>query len=168
MEETLQVQGTISVDLFVSSDQKDTDVCLRLTEVYPDGQSILLGESIRRMRFRNGYEVADTSFMENGEIYPVHLEFEALANTFQEGNRIRLIVTSSNYPRYNRNMNTGAEMYPNTNIDTLVNPLIATNTLHLGSDFPSTISFPVGSPMVSANEIPFFNKLQLFPNPRKH
>ncbi len=145
LQEALPVQGKIRVTLFVSSDRIDTDVVLRLTDVFPDGRSMLIGESILRMHFRNGNTIADTAYMEPGAVYEVELEFDHLAHTFDLNHQLRLIITSSNYPRYNRNMNTGGIMYPNGNIDTLVDPLVATNTVFTGQDYPSAMVLPLAA-----------------------
>ncbi len=164
LAEPLRVNGKIEVTLHVTSDRPDTDFALRLTDVQPDGRSILLGEAIQRMRFRNGYTVADTASMVPGEVYEITMKFENLAHTFLPGHKVRLIVTSSNYPRYNRNMNTGAEMYPNGNIDTLVNPLVAHNELMVEGLFPSRMTLPASmtTAVVEAHEVV---QLELFPNP---
>ena len=166
LTQDLVVKGKIKINLFVSSDRLDSDFAIRLTEVYPTGESILLLDGIQRMRFRNGYRIADTASMVPGTIYNIQIELDDIANTFKAGNQLRLIITSSNYPRYNRNMNTGAEMHPNNNYDTLVAPLIATNYIYLNSNFSSKITLPLGfnSPIGISengnNELPV-----LYPNP---
>lgn len=164
LSEDLSLAGKINVNLYVSSDQPDTDFALRLTEVYPDGRSILLGESIQRMRFRHGFRQADEAFMTSGEVYPISLEFEPLANTFKTGNQLRLIISSSNYPRYNRNMNTGGEMYPNSNIDTLVNPQVAMNKVYLNSVYPSNIELPLLGVVDAVAEVEE-SQVWVYPNP---
>lgn len=152
-EQAVELQGSVKGKLYVSSDRKDTDFTLRLTEVYPDGRSMLLGEAVQRMRFREGYAVADTAFMATGEVYPITFEFDPLANTFLPGQSLRLVVSSSNYPRYNRNMNTGGEMYPNGNTDTLVNALVAENTVHLNALYPSQIELPLAAPITALQAV---------------
>ncbi|MDG1333988.1 MAG: CocE/NonD family hydrolase [Crocinitomicaceae bacterium] len=166
LTEDLIVKGKIKVDLFVASDRLDTDFAVRLTEVYPTGESMLLLESIQRMRFRDGYRVTDTASMVPGTIYNIELELDDIANTFKAGHQVRLIITSSNYPRFNRNMNTGGEMHPNGNYDTLVNPLVATNTVFLNATHPSKIILPTGvnNPLMVA-ENPELESLEIFPNP---
>jgi putative CocE/NonD family hydrolase len=165
LTEDLAVKGKIKALLFVSSDKKDTDFALRLTEVHPDGRSFLLNESIQRMRFRNGYTANDTAFMQQGEVYPITLEFDHLAHTFKTGNRLRLIVTSSNYPRYNRNMNTGGDMYPNGNLDTLAGPLVATNALHVQGSQLSRLEIPVAGSVNNSQEALDNEAVVLYPNP---
>ena len=164
LENALTVLGQVRAHLFVQSDREDTDLVLRLTEVYPDGQSILLGETNLRLRFRNGFRQSDEEFMEESNIYPITMEFDNLANTFQAGNRIRLIITSSNYPRLNRNMNTGEEMYPENNLDTLVNPLIATNLIRVQGIYPSRLELPVEHGAV-ATVRPDVIELAMHPHP---
>ena len=166
LSEDLIVKGPIEIDLFVSSDRLDTDFAVRLTEVYPSGASMLLLDDIQRMRFRDGYRITDTASMVPGTIYNIKIVLDDIANTFKAGNQLRLIITSSNYPRYNRNMNTGGEVHPNNNYDTLVNPLIASNTVYLNSDYPSKIILPSGinNPLSLAhNQTP--SAPALFPNP---
>lgn len=165
LQQDLKVQGNIKANIFFKSDRKDTDLTLRLTEVYPDGKSVLLGETVQRMRFREGYTVADTAFMQPNQIYSVNLSFEPLANTFKAGNRIRLIVTSSNYPRYNRNMNTGGEMYPENSLDTLINPLIAHNTVYMEGMYPSRIDLPVVGGTVPTTVPTWEEEIVVYPNP---
>ena len=162
----LRVNGKVTLSLHVASDRKDTDFTARLTDVHPDGQSFLLGETIRRMRFRQGFGTSDTASMVPGQVYEINLDFDHLAHSFLPGHRVRLIVSSSNYPRYNRNMNTGAEMYPNGNMDTLVNPLVAHNKVLVQGNYPSRISLPL-SLSTSIVEPPGQIQLELFPNPAK-
>jgi predicted acyl esterase len=165
LTQDVKVQGKISLHLQVSSDRKDTDMMARITDVYPDGRSILMGETVLRMRFRDGFAVADTAFMTGGTVYPIDLDFEHLAQTFKAGHRIRIIVSSSNYPRFNRNMNTGGDLYPGGNLDTLVGPLIAHNTLHLGSSTLSWVDLPV---QMGASGVEVDRELlewDVFPNP---
>jgi uncharacterized protein len=165
LEEDLVVKGSPVAYLFAASDQKDTGFALRLTDVYPDGRSILLGETILRMRFRNGYTTGDTAFMQPGEVYPITLTFDQLAQTFKAGHRVRLDISSSNYPRYNRNMNTGGEMYPNGNLDTLVNPLVAANTVFMQNNYPSRLELPVVPVEVATREPGWAGAVRQFPNP---
>ncbi|MCB0666003.1 MAG: CocE/NonD family hydrolase [Saprospiraceae bacterium] len=166
LEEPLVIQGSISVNLYVSSDRPDTDFSVRVTDVFPDGRSILLGDGIQRMRFREGFRVQDTMFMHEEEVYLITIELDALAITILPGHQLRLIVTSSNYPRYNRNMNNGLDMYPDNHIDTLINPLIATNHVHTGINFPSHILIPKDEATVAQrNQSLTGLSFRMFPNP---
>lgn len=163
LEQDMVLQGQITLHLHVSSDRTDTDFAIRLTEVYPDGRSIALGQISQRMRFRSGYTMLHEQLMTPGVVYPVTLRFDHLAHTFKAGNRIRLVVSSSNYPWFNRNMNNGGVMYPDANLDTVVNPLIAHNHVHIGA-FPSRMVIPeIGVPSAAsdARSLP----LRIFPSP---
>ncbi len=165
LNEPVAITGAIEIKLHISSDRKDTDIAVRITDVYPDGRSMLLIDGIQRMRFRNGYRVQDTVFMRSGEIYPLAIRLDDLAHTFLPGHQLRLIVTSSNYPRYNRNMNTGGEMYPNGNYDTLVNPLVAHNRIYVGPQHPSQMLLPVKSTATSTQVQTQGLEWHLWPNP---
>lgn len=165
LAEDLQVKGTISLSLFVKSDRLDTDFMARLMEVYPDGRSMLLGEAAQRMRYRNGVTEPEIELMEPGEVYEIDLAFDELAVTIKAGNKIRIMITSSNYPRYNRNMNTGGEMYPGTNSDTLVNPLVAYNEVYEGGSYGSHLNLEVVSAPTFISEIVAQPSIQLYPNP---
>jgi hypothetical protein len=130
---------------------------------------MILSDGIQRMRFRNGYRVTDTAMMVPCQVYPITIELPNTAITFPAGHKIRIDVTSSNYPKYNRNMNTGGNMYPNHNGDTLVNPLIATNTVYLNSIYHSNIILPLKdySATIKENESDNnkFNDILIYPNP---
>ena len=168
LTEDLTVNGKVKINLNVSSDRLDTDFAVRLTEVFPDGKSIQLEEDILRMRFRKGFTLADTAFMKVGEKYAITLTLEDIAYTFKKGNKMRLIVSSSNYPMYNRNMNTGGKVYPGDKVDTLVNPLVAENSVHFGADYVSTIELPIGEPKnTSIRKIRKDNSF-VYPNPVKN
>ncbi len=164
-EAPMELAGSISLKVFVSSDRKDTDVAVRITDVYPDGRSMLLLDGIQRMRFRNGLTVNDTSFMVPGEIYPVTITLNPIAFTITPGHQLRVVITSSNYPRFNRNMNNGGEIHPNNNFDALVDPLIATNTLHFGGQIPSQISLPLINASTPVQEVEQAFDFEIFPNP---
>lgn len=134
------VKGKIALNLFVSSDKKDTDFAIRITDVYPDGRSMLVNDQIFRMRFRDGFKATDTSVMVPGTIYPITIEMPNTALTFKAGHRIRVVITSSNYPRFDNNLNNGGTMYVPG--DTL----IAMNTVHHNNLQLSHILLPLTSP----------------------
>ena len=104
--------------------------------------------------------------MTPGEIYSISIELPDIAHTFPQGHRVRAIITSSNYPRFNRNMNTGGPMYPDGNGDTLINPLIAHNTIHLSPDRSSKLVFPVTDSVFTSVEVKEnIQTLIVYPNP---
>jgi hypothetical protein len=126
---------------------------------------MLVQTGVMRMRFRNGFAPADTSNMIPGTIYTATVDIPATCITFKAGHKIRVNVSSSNYPQYNRNMNTGGAMHPGPSTDTLVSPVVASNTVHLNSVDFSYITFPldlsVGVKETVKNEIEF----SVYPNP---
>ncbi|HOY19131.1 MAG TPA: CocE/NonD family hydrolase, partial [Haliscomenobacter sp.] len=105
----VEVSGFIETTLYVSSDVKDTDFTIKLIDVYPDGTAYNLDETIQRVRYREGYE--KEVFMEKGKVYKVELSPMSTSNYFEKGHRIRIEISSSNFPRFDRNMNTGGKNY---------------------------------------------------------
>jgi hypothetical protein len=101
----LEVSGPLILHLFASTDAVDTDFAAKLIDVYPDGRSILLADGIQRARFRN-WDGKPTP-VEPGEIYEFKINLGNTSNVFRKGHRIRIHVSSSNFPLYDRNMNTG-------------------------------------------------------------
>jgi hypothetical protein len=139
---------------------------VRLCDVYPDGRSMLVNDGVYRMRFRNGFTANDTAALVPNQVYTVNIELPATSLTFLQGHRIRVDVTSSNYPRFNRNMNTNGPMYPFTNGDTLINPLVANNTVYTNSINSSSITLPTGSANVGIEQPTALTPtISIFPNP---
>lgn len=133
----LEIGGTVTATLFVSSDAIDTDFTVNLTDVAPDGTSYLLREGALRMRFRESLE--KEVFMEKGEIYKITINLNDVSYLFSEGHRIRIAVASSNFPRFDRNSNTGNPL----GVDSEEDFVIAENTVHIGPDHPSHITLPI-------------------------
>ena len=134
-DKDLVIAGKVKVKLFVSSDRTDTDFTAILTDVYPDGRSMLVTEGVRRMRFRN--TTSKEELMKPGEVYPVTIELNNTALTFLKGHRARLIISSSNYPKYALNLNDGGHMYRKGE------GLVATNSVYTGKHHPSALILPV-------------------------
>ncbi len=157
LAEPVSMAGKPRVVLFVSSNRTDTDFAVRLTDVYPDGRSMILADGIYRMRFRNGYTSAAESFITPGEIYQIEMEFPDIAQTFPAGHHIRLDITSSNYPRFHRNINDGGDLYAGG--DTLT----ALNKVYHNDGQQSKLILPVED----AVYVPATTKksLELYPNP---
>ncbi len=156
----LEIDGAVRAELFVSSDRTDTDIAIRLCDVFPDNTSIIMCDGIKRMRLRDSYETE--SLLTPGNVYPVTVELPDIALTVQRGHRLRIIVTSSNFPRYDLNTNSGGTMYVEG--DTLV----ASNTVHIGGVYPSRIVLP--QPAITGVEatqsgIPFEPSLEVYPVP---
>ena len=96
--------GPVSVRLWVCSSAPDTDFVARLVDVYPDGRAYNLTDGIIRARYRDGLK---ESLLEPGQPYCMKIDLWATSNVFKAGHRIRLQITSSNFPRWDRNPNTG-------------------------------------------------------------
>lgn len=135
LEEGVEVTGFIEATLYVSSDVKDTDFTIKLIDVYPDGTSYNLDETIQRVRYREGYD--KEVFMEKGEVYKVDLTPMATSNYFKKGHRIRIEVSSSNFPRFARNLNTGGNNYDESE------GVIANNKVHHSKKYASQIRIPI-------------------------
>jgi uncharacterized protein len=105
LERPLEVVGPLTVVLYVSSSALDTDFTAKLIEVWPDGRAESVADGIQRARYRNS--LSDPSLLHPGEVYELSIDLIATANVFNVGNRVRLEVSSSNFPRFDRNTNTG-------------------------------------------------------------
>ena len=105
LTEPLEIAGPVNAVLRISSDAVDTDFVVRLSDVYPDGRSMLICDGIQRVRYR--LSDFSPSLMRPGEIYTVTVDMWATANLFLPGHRVRLIVNSSCYPRWDVNPGTG-------------------------------------------------------------
>lgn len=154
------LKGDATATIYVSSDQPDTDFSIRLTDVYPDGRSMLVSDGITRMRFRNGFTANDTASMVAGTVYPVNIVLPTTAITFKAGHKIRVDITSSNYPRFDNNLNNGGAMYVagDTNI--------ANNTVYFNSQYPSHINLQLVDFVGSADESQLSRlNAEVFPNP---
>ncbi len=135
LEEGIEVSGTIEITLFVSTDVKDTDFTVKLLDVYPDGRAYNLDETIQRARYREGYD--KEVFMEEGKVYEIPVSPMSTSNYFAPGHRIRIEVSSSNFPRFTRNLNTGGNNYDETE------GIVARQTVHHTAAYPSQIRLPV-------------------------
>ncbi|MFC2097175.1 CocE/NonD family hydrolase [Bacteroidota bacterium] len=135
LQEGIEVSGFIESTLYVSSDVKDTDFTIKLIDVYPDGRAYNLDETIQRARYREGYDFE--VFMEEGRVYKINMSPMSTSNYFEKGHRIRIEVSSSNFPRFTRNMNTGGNNYDESE------GIRAHNIIHHSKDYPSQIRLPI-------------------------
>ena len=117
------------------SSAPDTDFTVKLLDVYPDGRAINIVEGIKRARYRDGYERPE--LMTPGRIYEIPVDLHATSYWFRPGHRVRLEISSSNFPRFDRNLNTGGENYDETEWE------IARNLIHHSSDYPSRVVLPI-------------------------
>ena len=122
--------------LYVSSDARDTDFTVKVIDVYPDGRAYNLDESIQRMRYREGYDRPPV-WMEGGKVYEVTLQPLTTSNFFQPGHRLRIEVSSSNFPRFDRNLNTGGNNFDETK------GVVAHNVVHHSKEHPSRLTVTV-------------------------
>ena len=136
LKDGMELSGPIEATIFLSSDRKDTDVTVKVLDVYPDGKAYNLDETIQRVRYREGYDKSPT-FMEPGKVYKVALQPMTTSNWFAPGHRIRIEVSSSNFPRFDRNLNTGGNNYDETT------GLVAKNSIHHSKQYPSSIKVTV-------------------------
>jgi uncharacterized protein len=136
LKDGIEASGPIDVTLFVSSDAKDTDFTVKLLDVYPDGTAYNLDETIQRLRYRNGYD-KPLAWMEPGKVYQVKLSPMTTSNYFAAGHRIRIEVSSSNFPRFDRNLNTGGNNYDE------VKGVTANNSVHHSRQYASTVTLSV-------------------------
>lgn len=134
--EGIEVSGPIVPTLYVSSDAKDTDFTVKVLDVYPDGRAYNLDESIQRMRYRDGYD-KPLVWMEDGEVYKVTLQPLNTSNYFAPGHRLRIEVSSSNFPRFDRNLNTGGHNYDEAT------GVVAHNAVHHSTAHPSAVTITV-------------------------
>jgi hypothetical protein len=136
LKEGIEASGPIDVTLFVSSDAKDTDFTAKLIDVYPDGTAYNLDETIQRLRYRDGYQKPPV-WMEPGKVYRVAFQPMNTSNYFAAGHRIRIEVSSSNFPRFDRNLNTGGNNYGESK------GVVAHNVVHHSRQYASTVTLTV-------------------------
>ena len=136
MEKSLEVTGPVTATIYADSSSCDTDFIVRLVDVYPDGTAYNLTEGILRARFRASIWEPE-QLMEPGTVYAFEIDMMATSNVFLPGHRIRVHVTSSNFPLWDRNPNTG---HPQGQDAELVS---AKQTLHCGPDRPSHVMLSV-------------------------
>src|SRR6185503_12253092 len=105
LQEDVEVTGPPRVVLYAASDAVDTDLVAKLVDVYPDGRAINVAEGVVRARYRDG--VASTKLLEPGKVYTFPISLVGTSNTFLKGHRIRVDITSSHFPHFDRNLNTG-------------------------------------------------------------
>jgi len=134
LEDGLEISGTIEITLYVSSSARDTDFTVKLIDVYPDERAFNLDETIQRARYREGYD--HEVLMEPGVVYELPVSPMSTSNYFAPGHRIRIEVTSSNFPRFERNLNTGGNNYDETE------GIVAFNKVHHSKIHPSQIRLP--------------------------
>jgi putative CocE/NonD family hydrolase len=130
-----EVTGPISLDLYVSSSAVDTDFTGKVVDVWPNGFAQNLTEGILRLRYRNSPERPELG--NPGEIYHITVDLWATSNVFLPGHKLRLEVSSSNFPRFDRNLNTGEDQARGTHM------IKATNVIYHDKSRPSALVLPI-------------------------
>ncbi|MFT7286133.1 MAG: putative CocE/NonD family hydrolase [Halieaceae bacterium] len=138
LESDLEVTGSVRPTLYVASDAKDTDFTVKLVDVHPDGSAWNVDDTILRARYRDGYD--QPVFMQEGEVYKLSPTPMSTSHVFKVGHRLRIEVSSSKFPQYMRNLNTGGNNYDETE------GVLARNTVHHSSAHPSRIELSVVRP----------------------
>ena len=135
LEEDVEVTGPLEVVLYAASSAPDTDFTARLIDVHPNRQSIVMAEGIIRARYRHGFD--RTQLLEPGNVERYNIQMYPTSNVFLKGHRIRVDISSSNFPRFSRNLNTGEDVATGTRMQ------IARQTILHSKDHPSHIVLPV-------------------------
>ncbi len=138
LDEDVVVAGHIDVELWASTDGTDTDFMVKLVDVYPDGYEAIVVDNPLRTRYRHGRNREDVKMMSPGQPEKLIIDLWSTALTFEKGHRIAVHVTSSNYPRFEVNANTGE-----TPGESKIPPRVANNTVYFDSEHPSAIVLPV-------------------------
>jgi putative CocE/NonD family hydrolase len=136
LDADLEVTGPVTLDLFAKSSVIDTDFTAKLVDVGPDGTAMNLTEGILRARYRESTTGAPQPITP-GQVYEYKIDLWSTSNVFLKGHKIRLEVSSSNFPRFDRNLNTGKDARTDA---TMVK---ATNTILHGNAHPSALILPV-------------------------
>jgi putative CocE/NonD family hydrolase len=139
LEQDTEVTGPIVVHLWAMSSAPDTDFVARLVDVHPDGYAQNLTDGIIRARYRDFHQDAVPTLIEPGEVYEYVIDLWATSNLFKRGHRIRLDVTSSNFPRWDRNPNTGHAL----GVDGENDLVVAHQTVLHDAAHPSFVVLPV-------------------------
>jgi uncharacterized protein len=133
----VEVIGPVVLRLYASSSAVDTDFTGKLVDVYPDGRAVILTDGILRARYR--YSLGQPQPLRPGEVYELCIDLWATANRFRAGHRIRLEIASSNFPRFDRNTNTGGVIAEEDDTSCVV----ARNTIYHDRDRPSHLLLPL-------------------------
>lgn len=139
LQEPLTIAGPVKMKLFAATDGPDTDWMIKLVDVYPDGTAMPVSEGILRARFREGLD--KLKLLTPNQVYEYTIELTGTANVFLPGHRIRVDITSSNFPQFDRNPNTGEPLGSSDRIR------VAKQRIHSGGQKLSCIILPVVPPL---------------------
>ena len=135
LNQDLEVIGPVKVVLYVASSARDTDFTAKVIDVFPDGNARILSDGILRLRYRESLEKPVPG--NPGEQYEIGIDAGVVSNVFQKGHRVRLEVSSSNFPKFDRNPNTGGRIADETRL------LKARQTIYHGREHPSRVELLV-------------------------
>lgn len=138
LTEDVAIAGKIDLELWAATDGADTDFIAKLVDVYPDGYEALVLDTAIRTRYRHGRRAQDVKMMTPGVPELMNIDMWHSAITFEKGHKIALHLTSSNFPRYEVNPNTG-----HTPGEAKLEPRIATNTIYHNAQRPTSLILPV-------------------------
>ena len=136
LEQDLEVTGPVTLDLYASTSAVDTDFTAKLVDVGPDGTAINLTEGILRAKYRES-TTGEAKPIVPGQVYEYKIDMWSTSNVFLKGHKIRLEVNSSNFPRFDRNLNTGQDAATDSTF------VKATNTILHDPAHPSALVLPV-------------------------
>jgi putative CocE/NonD family hydrolase len=136
LAEAVEVTGPIKAKLYAASSAKDTDWVVRLIDLHPDGRAQNVQDGILRARYRAG-NARPAKLLAPGKVYAYDIDMWATSNVFLPGHRIRIEITSSNFPRFDRNLNTGEDPATGTRMEK------ATQTIHHDAKYPSHVVLPI-------------------------
>ncbi len=135
LEADLEVTGPVSVTLYAASDAPDTDFTAKLVDVFPDGHAMNVAQGIIRARYRDSWE--QPTLLEPSRVYEYSIDLWSTSNCFLRGHQIRVEISSSNFPQFDRNPNTGNPFGLDTEVRT------ATQRVYHDADHPSHILLPI-------------------------
>ena len=135
LDEDMEVTGPVTVTLFASTTARDTDFTAKLVDVNESGYARNLTDGIIRARYRDSR--SSPSFVDPGNVVEYTIDLWATSNVFLKGHYIRLEISSSNFPRFDRNLNTGGEIGKEENFES------ALQTVHHSREYPSHVTLPL-------------------------
>jgi putative CocE/NonD family hydrolase len=135
LDEPMEVTGFVDTVLKVSSSARDTDFAVKLVDVAADGTAYIIGDTMFRARYRNGFDKPE--MMTPGQVYTIKFTPMTTSIRFEKGHRIRVEVTSSNFPKFVRNLNTGGANESESQV------VVANNAIHHAGDDASYVELPV-------------------------
>jgi uncharacterized protein len=141
LDKPVEVTGRVKMKLWISSDAPDTDFTAKLCDVYPDGRSLNVCDGIIRARFRRSFRTP--RLLKRGEVYPIEMDLWSTSMVFNKGHRLRVQISSSSYPAYEPNPNTGEGLLEDADAPT--EPRVAHNFIYADAKHPSHILLPVMS-----------------------